>query len=170
LRPGGRLDRSFGRRRIDMGGRDFGRGIAIGPGGRIVVAGTAMLGSGRSVGFALRLRAGGSLDPTWSGDGRKRLPADAFKVGFFDVVLERDGDVTAAGRIGSDAVIAAFQPDGDSVLWRTIDYQTGRDRANAIARGRHGKLLVVGRIDAAISTGGSIEFQPRMGVTRLLAA
>src|SRR5207249_7898066 len=70
----GTLDSSFegdGRvvTSIGSGTTDVARGVAIAPGGRIVVAGDT-LGGGQHKAFAVRYNADGSLDTSLDGDGR----------------------------------------------------------------------------------------------------
>ena len=81
--------------------------VVIQPDGKIVVAGTS---AGR---FAVaRLHAGGTLDLTFSGDGKVRtdlLGADDFGN---DVVLQPDGKIVVGGRSGGDVAIVRYLSDG----------------------------------------------------------
>lgn len=117
-------DTSFsgdGLRTIDFPGGpdDRASAVLVQANGRIVLAGES--GIGGSSDFALlRLRANGTTDPSFSGDGFRSL--DFRGLGgddeIFDLVQQPDGKIVAVGQAynagGSDSgfAIARFRPDG----------------------------------------------------------
>jgi uncharacterized delta-60 repeat protein len=116
--PNGSLDPSFsgdGRQRTNFGGDDGARGVALQANGKIVVVGRSS--SGADVDFALaRYNPNGSLDASFSGDGRQKTnfsgPAWAN-----DVVLPGDGKIIAAGvyysgNCGGEFALARYNPNG----------------------------------------------------------
>ena len=92
----GALDTSFsgdGKQTTEFGGDDAAGGVALQAGGKIVVAGAGGLNSD----FALaRYDANGSLDPSFSGDGRQvtNFGGDDRALG---MALQGDGKIVAAG-------------------------------------------------------------------------
>jgi uncharacterized delta-60 repeat protein len=163
--PGGQLDNSFsgdGRKRIDFaGGDDNGAAIVIQPNGKIVVAGAAYEGASRALEFAfVRLNPNGSLDQTFSGDGRKTFGFGNGAANDFAnaVAIDRNGRIVAAGysdqaTTGSDFAIArllsngmldhSFSGDGR----RTARFPNGNgvDIAGGVAIEGSGKIVVAGR-------------------------
>ena len=114
----GQLDGRFatgGKVRTDVGGIDWAAGVAIAPGGDVVVAG----GSGSDAAVA-RYDAAGRLDPTFGGGGTVVTDlggddaADA-------LVVQRDGKVVVAGHRGPDLALARYSLDG------RLDRSFGRD-------------------------------------------
>lgn len=114
----GHLDGRFaagGKVRTDVGGTDWAAGVAIAPGGDVVVAG----GSGSDAAVA-RYDAAGRLDPTFGAGGTVVTDlggddaADA-------LVVQRDGKVVVAGHRGPDLALARYSLDG------RLDRSFGRD-------------------------------------------
>jgi uncharacterized delta-60 repeat protein len=114
----GHLDGRFavgGKVRTDVGGTDWAAGVAIAPGGDVVVAG----GSGSDAAVA-RYDAAGRLDPTFGAGGTVVTDlggddaADA-------LVVQRDGKVVVAGHRGLDLALARYSLDG------RLDRSFGRD-------------------------------------------
>jgi uncharacterized delta-60 repeat protein len=115
FRAGGRLDRTFsgdGVRSIDFGsGEQAFDGVAILADGRIVAGG--YLGPHEGGGTAVprmisgRLMRDGTLDDTWSDDGKAtaRFPGGAYA---FDLALQADGRVVLAGGTGPGFALARF--------------------------------------------------------------
>jgi uncharacterized delta-60 repeat protein len=112
-RPDGRLDPAFsgdGRLRMRFGNYSQATGLTIQPNGRILV----LVGSTQGLVLA-RLRSGGALDPSFSGDGLLTDLPDGF--GFGAMALDGDGRIVlAGGRSGpgftAEAAVARFQPNG----------------------------------------------------------
>jgi uncharacterized delta-60 repeat protein len=116
LRPNGSLDPTFshdGKRTIDFGGLDGASGVALQRDGKIVVVGQTSTGEGD---FALaRLRPNGSLDPTFSGDGKKTTDFGGDpEIGgdhADDVAIQRDGKIVVVGS-GRGFAVARYKPNG----------------------------------------------------------
>ncbi len=110
--PGGSLDTSFsgdGRQTTDFlfGAGDSATDMAIHADGRIVAVGLA---SGGATGqdFALaRYNTNGSLDPSFSGDGRKRTSFGAFDIAN-GVALQGDGRIVAVGDGNGEFALARY--------------------------------------------------------------
>ena len=104
-RSNGSLDPTFsgdGRRTTDFGGFvDVANGVAIQDDGKIVLAGE----DGSSFGFGLaRYRPNGSLDPSFSGDGKKTTTFASSEAAVANgVALQRDGKIVAAGWASSNS-------------------------------------------------------------------
>jgi uncharacterized delta-60 repeat protein len=117
--PGGTLDLTFsgdGRQAINFTpGRDACHDALIQPDGKIVAGGYAQ---GQNYRTALvRLNPDGSLDATFSGDG-KLVRNFTRRTDYFDgVALQADGKIVAVGianynRRGSRLLVTRFNPDG----------------------------------------------------------
>ncbi len=146
----GSLDTSFdgdGRLTTDFGGFDRANDVVLQADGRIVAAGT---GAER---FALaRYNTGGSLDPTFDGDGKVTILFTGHNIeSAAAVALEADGTIAAAGRafvnFESKFALARFRPDGS--LARGGRALTGfgelsNDGAEAVAIQADGKTVAAG--------------------------
>ena len=160
-RPNGSLDPGFG-----TGGTvltSFGRrfqsadAVAIGPGGKIVVAGSTSNGN-TSRSALVRYLRNGRLDPSFGGDGRVTTDVSRSAEQLTDVVVEPDGHIVAAGWAEVSLVPAfdavSYTSDGhldttfsDKGIAR-LNLSTGPDRASALAVQRDGKLVLVGSASA----------------------
>jgi uncharacterized delta-60 repeat protein len=123
LNPDGTLDRSFhsnGRARIDFGAPELATSVAIDSLGRIVVGGVTVWGV--RDGFALaRLLPNGSLDPSFSGDGRQITPfgprTGPSSVNLASIAIDEHNRVVAAGDAYSGTgtqvlAVARYRTDG----------------------------------------------------------
>jgi len=119
----GSIDASFGvggRVRTDFGHADFdqARSAVLQPDGKIVVAGTESFNNTLSQFFALaRYNANGSLDTTFSGDGRQFIDFGSFDQTAYKVLLQPDGKIVTAGypnteSSDSDFLVGRSNPDG----------------------------------------------------------
>ena len=159
LRTNGALDTTFGsggKRRIDFGGdNESAHGAALQqPDGKIVLAG----GSDLRVAVA-RLSPNGSLDTTFSGDGKKvfswgaisratavlALPSGKILLAGFSG--PEGGNIQVARLNANGALDATFGTGGKA----PVDFG-GDDFGLAMARQANGRILVVGRS----STGGAV--------------
>ena len=159
----GDLDTGFagdGRQTTDfVGSADGGRAVVIQPDGKAVVVGHASVESGNEDFAIARYRTDGTLDTSFSGDGRVttdfggRDEANA-------VVLQADGKIVVAGSTdsggsGSDGsgrnfALARLNPNGtldptfafDGKV--TTDFNGRFDRANAVALQADGKIVAAG--------------------------
>jgi uncharacterized delta-60 repeat protein len=121
--PDGSLDPSFdgdGKVATDFAGsEDWAWGLDITPDGKIVVAGYQLNRAASSAAIEVaRYNADGSLDSTFSGDG-KVLDDSAVTSGAYDVVVEPDGGMVVAGsvngdssRVGGDLALVRYSSDG----------------------------------------------------------
>jgi uncharacterized delta-60 repeat protein len=150
--PNGSLDSGFsgdGRRRTDFGqGKDFAKGVAIQTDGKIVVVGGSAGGD-----FALaRYNPNGSLDSSFSGDGRRTTDFGGFH---FDranaVAIQANGKIVAVGEDGDgEFALARYDPDGSldpsfSGDGKQTTAITGfTDEANAVVLQADGKIVAVG--------------------------
>ncbi len=153
--PNGSLDKSFsgdGRRTITFSpGIDLGLGVAV-HGGRIVVVGTS---GGATDDFAIaRLHADGSLDHTFSGDGKRVAAFGTAADQAYDVAIQGNGRILVAGAssqnvTGLDFAIARFKADGsldptfagDGKRLTSFD---GGDVARGLALQQNGRIVVAG--------------------------
>ena len=107
----GTLDASFGG--VGIVTTDFGtpsdsaRSIAIQADGRIVVAG----GAGTSVAIA-RYNTDGTLDPTFSGDGRLTMSLGGSGVASALAIQAGDGKIVVVGTVSGNFAVARFNPNG----------------------------------------------------------
>jgi uncharacterized delta-60 repeat protein len=166
--PSGRLDRSFsgdGKLTTRFGARcrfSEARAVAIQRNGRIVTAGQA--GCGRAarlrVTFALaRYTRAGRLDRSFAGDGRLTTDFTSLFDSAFDVVIQPDRKLVAAGTAGTDSdgaqfALARYTPagrldpsfggDGKVTNLFTGEQDCTPAEAYALARQRDGKLVAAG--------------------------
>ncbi len=102
----GTLDPSFsvdGWQTTDFGDRDYGHSMALGADGRIVVAGES------AVDFALaRYNPDGTLDSSFSGDGKATTDVGGLDRAF-DVALQPDGKIVAAGTHNGTFALARYE-------------------------------------------------------------
>ena len=188
--PNGSLDSTFsGNGRVTTNftpGKDVAFGVAIQADGRIVAAGEAG-GLGRMFALA-RYNANGTLDTTFSGDGKVLTNFTKGLDGAAGVVIQSNGKIVAAGTAYADCgcnkfALARYDTNG------TLDATFGGDgkvttffgfgaHANGVALQPNGRLVVVGwaselawfalaryRADGTLDTtfGGDGRVKTRMG-------
>jgi len=152
----GSLDGSFGnggRQTTDFaGGDDAGRAMAVQADGRIVVAGSS------DPGFALaRYDADGSLDGSFSGDGRQTTAIGGWgRAGGRALALQADGRIVVAGHsyqggaTGEDFALARYNADGslDGSFsgdgTQTTDFAGGNEYGNGVVVQAGGRIVVAG--------------------------
>jgi uncharacterized delta-60 repeat protein len=154
--PNGSLDGSFsgdGKQNTDFGGSDSSdgaNGVAIQANGKIVVVGAAAGNLQDSGHFALaRYKSNGSLDPSFSGDGRKTTDFGGGDVKAYGVAIQANGKIVAVGAGGGDFALArynlhglldtSFSGDGR----QTTDFG-GDDGARGVAIQGNGRIVAVG--------------------------
>jgi len=156
LRSNGLLDTTFGsrgKRKIDFGGEEEQAfGAALQPDGKIVVVGDSHV---QQVAVT-RLNANGSLDTTFSGDGKQRFSWGAVSRATAVIVLSsgklllggfsgpEGGNIQAARLNPNGALDTAFGTAGIA----TVDLG-GTEFGNAMARQANGRILIAGRSDVA---------------------
>jgi uncharacterized delta-60 repeat protein len=160
--PNGSLDTSFsgdGKQLTDFGGLDAANAVAL-QGGKIVLAGSGSLGGTGGDDFALaRYKPNGSLDATFSGDGKQTTDfgsADAANA----VALQADGKIVAAGRGAGegDFALARYRANGsldttfsaDGQQTTNFGFPTQIGGASGVALQGDGKIVAVG-----VGTGAS---------------
>ena len=154
--PDGSLDRTFssdGRQRTDFGtGQNSANGVAIQADGKIVVVGTAVFGD-----FAIaRYNANGSLDTSFSGDGKQTTSVGLGNAGASAMALRPDGKIVAVGEayVGPNVgfALARYNPNGSLDTGfsgdgkQTTSFGGGDEEAHAVALQADGKIVTVGRV------------------------
>jgi uncharacterized delta-60 repeat protein len=117
--PGGAIDMSFsgnGMQSTDFGGNDFANGMTIGPDGKIVVVGHVDSDWSQVTGDlgVARYNPNGSLDRTFSGDGKQTTDFGGVDGGNA-VAVQGNGKIVAAGFAGPTGfnfALARYTPTG----------------------------------------------------------
>jgi len=144
----GSRDTSFGttgRITTDFGGTASGYSVTLQADGKIVVAGSS------NGDFALaRYNSDGSLDPTFSGDGKLTTDFGSDDCGL-EMVLQSDGKIVVTGFSGNDIAVARYNTDGsldtsfsDDGKQTTDVGSSSGDEATALALQPDGKIVVAG--------------------------
>jgi len=157
--PNGTLDLSFGGDgRVTTnfsGGVDNALGLALQADGKIVAVGAAV-GLGGRMALA-RYNTNGSLDSTFSGDGKiltNLTPGDDFALA---VALQADGKIVVAGGtegLGGRVALVRYDADGsiDSTFSRdgkvATNFTSRFDYATSIELQGDGKIVVAGTADS----------------------
>jgi len=154
LNPDGSLDETFG-----QGGRvttpvgsisAAAMAMALQPDGRIVLAGTAFIGSNFHI-AAARYHVDGSLDTDFAG-GVVSVPLGQTSGGQA-VAIQQDGAIVIAGTTSDsqfDFAVVRLNPDGsldsrfDADGKVVIDFGGGHDAANAVAIRADGRIVIAG--------------------------
>ncbi len=155
--PDGSLDPSFsgdGKQTTEFGGSDLAMGVAIQGNGRIVVVGRGGTTNLGATDFAIaRYNANGSLDNTFSGDGKQTTDFGGAEERATGVALQADGKIVAVGQGASGgnygfalarynangSLDPSFSGDGK----QTTDF-AGFDSANGVAVRADGKIVAGG--------------------------
>jgi uncharacterized delta-60 repeat protein len=155
--PDGSLDTTFGndgRVITDFGSSaDFARSVVIQSDGRILVAGQTYR-SGYAFALA-RYESDGSLDGSFSTNGRVITRFASGGAMGYDVALQADGAIVVAGRLNvgpnvDDFALARYHPDGrlDGGFGEgglvTTDFASRSDYASAVALQADGKIVAAG--------------------------
>ena len=148
---GGRLDPNFdGDGKVKTafaGGTALAYGVALAPGGEIVVAGDVDFDR-----FALvRYTGDGSLDPAFSGNGKVSTDFTSGLDSAHDVAVQADGKIVAAGDADFQSIaLARYGVDGllDSAFGAggkvTSDVVAGSESARGVALEPGGAIVVAG--------------------------
>ena len=162
----GRLDATFsgdGLASTAVGSADDqARSIAIQADGKYVVAGWADMGNGNQDFAVLRFNPNGSLDSTFSADG-KQTTAFMGSDQASGVALQADGKIVVVGTsnyatTNSDFALARYNADGSldttfGVAGKVSTSIGAQDEASAVAIQADGKILVVGSSDLELHSG-----------------
>jgi uncharacterized delta-60 repeat protein len=153
----GTLDTTFsadGKETTDFGGDDVCYSVAVQSNGKIVLAGIKWMSSGNRFALA-RYNTNGSLDTTFSGDGKVLTnPTPEDNDWIYGLAIQSDGKLVVTGSTGDigsrDFILARYNSNGslDNTFsdngWLTTDFG-GDDPAWDIAIQTDGRLVVVGR-------------------------
>jgi uncharacterized delta-60 repeat protein len=155
--PNGTLDTSFsgdGKQTTDFGGAEGAGRVAIQANGKIVAVG----GGGPGQDFALaRYNPNGSLDTSFSGDGKQLTDFGSDGDSAGAVALQGDGRIVAVGRSGGDNgdfALARYNPNGtlDTSFSgdgkQTTDFVGDNDAANGVVLQTNGKMVAAGTCGA----------------------
>src|SRR5262245_2595166 len=131
-------------------GRDWIESIALQPDGKIVAAGKVY--GATAAGAVARYNADGSLDASFNAGGA--LPGTVTAPGeLYDVALQADGKILAAGTLNWDCPLRRYAADGSPDATFGVNGQVttgfkkgGDDRIGAIAIQPDGKVVAVGLI------------------------
>ena len=158
----GSLDNSFdgdGKVNTDIGSgsTDYIWALAVQSDGKIVAAGYSATGGDDDFALA-RYNADGSLDDSFDGDGKVTTPIGAGRDRAFDVALQSDGKIVAAGQSrnasgNDDFALARYNADGslDTTTFSndgkvTTDLASNNHEIiNAVALQPDGKIVAAGR-------------------------
>jgi uncharacterized delta-60 repeat protein len=157
----GTLDTTFsadGKVTTEFGGEDYGLGVVVQSNGKIVVAGRNWISSDDSRLALVRYNTNGSLDTTFSGDGKVLTnPTPGVPDSMRGLAIQTDGKIVVVGEKGNDGsrdfILARYNSNGslDNTFsgngWLTTDFG-GDDYASDIAIQANGRLVVAGRTNA----------------------
>jgi uncharacterized delta-60 repeat protein len=160
----GTLDTSFsgdGTEVTDFGKADSASRVVLQQDGKIVVAGSSVDPSGNGADdFALaRYNADGTLDASFSDDGKQVTDFGGSDKGAHGLALQPDGKIVAVGRTsGDDFAIARYAVDGSlDTTFAGDGKQTtdlaGWDAASAVAIQDDRKIVVAGTTNAGAFVG-----------------
>jgi uncharacterized delta-60 repeat protein len=117
LKPDGSYDEDFangeGLAAVSFGSSDMdtANAVALQASGKIVVAGSTTTGASKRLAVA-RLQPGGSLDTTFSGDGKQTLSGATSAA--WGIALAPDGRIVMSGDRGDGALVVRLQGDGQA--------------------------------------------------------
>ena len=155
--PDGSLDTNFsgdGKRTTAIGSFSDAFGVALQGDGKIVAVGTTNIHGSHTTSFAVaRYRLNGSLDPSFSSDGKQTT--ELFFGEFASasgVAIQADGKIVAVGEASDfeTFALARFNPDGslDTSFsgdgLQTTDFGVGVGGATGVALQGDGKIVAVG--------------------------
>jgi uncharacterized delta-60 repeat protein len=135
----GRLDTSFNgsgkvTNRFDPGG-DTAYAVALQGDGRIVAAGSAGVGGGKTDFVLARYYPDGSLDRSWGGPGQVVTAFTSGPDAARGVAIQRDGRIVAAGfatPAAGNEEFALARYEADQVQFSKVSYQVGENAASAL--------------------------------------
>jgi uncharacterized delta-60 repeat protein len=140
-------------------GATFFSSTAVQPDGKLVAAGYAWNGSNYD--FAIvRYNTNGSLDLTFSGDGKQLTDLDALDDKINAIAIQADGKILVAGSAGDNFAICRYNTDGsldpgfDLDGWLITDFGSTESIA-ALSIQADGKILAGGSLVARYNPDGS---------------
>jgi uncharacterized delta-60 repeat protein len=151
--PTGALDTSFnntGKATALVGtDNDGAYGVALLPGGKVVVVGFSIVGSDQQCGI-ICWNSDGSLDTSFNGNGKLRLPFGTGSAYGKAVIAESDGRIILLTGTSNELTLARLNPDGtlDTTFHGdgriSIGFGSGGVSPGGIALQSDGKLVVSG--------------------------
>jgi uncharacterized delta-60 repeat protein len=154
----GTLDGSFsgdGKLTTAIGSsHDYARSIAIQADGKIVVAGSSIIGANHDFSLA-RYNANGSLDLSFDGDGKVTTNIGTSNDAAYSIAIQSDGKIVVAGyaniSFNNDFALARYNADGslditfdgDGIVTTAI-IGSSNDGVRSIAIQSDGKIVVAG--------------------------
>ena len=157
---GGEREPMFGTRRFEAD-QDSAADVAVQADGKIIVAGGAAARLSGRLGFALaRFNADGSLDRSFSGNG-KLLTYFGSYASASGVAVQPDGRIVAVGSSlpfagDQDFALARYKPNGSLDAREVTDFG-GDDSASAVALQGDGRIVVAGSRGG--TGGGGVTFR-----------
>jgi len=150
FKSNGALDKTFsgnGKLTTNFGAEDYGWGAALQSDGKLVVAGTRWVSDSNSKIALARYNPNGSLDTTFSGNG-KRVTSFGWS-GAFDLLVDSNGKIVIAGWAGKNFGVVRYNHNGglDTTFSGDgkMDVDFGKTEvARAIALDVNGKYVVGG--------------------------
>jgi len=138
------------------GGDDFGYDVAVQADGKIVMAGYSQSAAGGDDFALVRYLADGSLDTSFSGDGKVTTNFHAFSDDYgYSVAIQTDGKFVVAGAtnsgLGNDFGVVRYNTFGmldtsfSSDGKQTVDFGGTDDLAYGVSVQADGKILVAGQ-------------------------
>ena len=130
---------------------DYGYSVTVQADGKILVAGLSF--NGGNWDFALvRYNSDGTLDTSFSGDGKLTTAIGAFEDYGYSVTVQADGKILVAGQSSFDIAVARYNSDGtldtsfsgDGKLTTAIAPGIGDDAGRSVTVQADGKILVAG--------------------------
>ncbi len=168
----GDLDSTFsgdGRATVNFGGNDtifYAADVATTPDGGSVMAGTTRADFGQPFGIAVaKLRSDGTLDPSFSGDGKVIIPRGISSYAYA-VAVQPDGKIIVSGthdeqggseffdivRINADGTL---DPSFGGGGFRSISFNTPLEEAYDVTVAPDGKILAAGYAGTFIPPNGN---------------
>jgi uncharacterized delta-60 repeat protein len=175
LNANGSLDTHFGSRGIDvvdLGPYSYALGVALAPGGKIVIAGSQSPGLQATNALVARLTSSGRLDPSFDGTGyyaHQYAPGGAFSA-FNGLAVLGNGQIVAAGAATGSAETAdafavrftasghpnrSFGSDGAAYAKSATSYLSGTAAvpgATAVTITRGGGVLLAGQARTGVES------------------
>jgi uncharacterized delta-60 repeat protein len=151
---------NFGKVTTNTGGEDVANAVAFQSDGKITVAGRQANGSNTTDFSLARYNANGTLDTTFSGDGKVATAFSAYYDAAFGIGLQADGKIIAAGYGADNSILntsynfaltrynsngaldATFSGDGKQMT----DFNINTDKGQAVAIQPDGRILVAGQV------------------------
>lgn len=153
LKANGSLDTTFsgdGRQTINFGSNDGAHGIIVQPNGKIVLFGEKISSTGSACALA-RINSNGSLDKTFSGDGKVVMSfGSGIDTKCRDARVQTNGKIVVVGDAGGDFALARFNANGtlDTTFSTdgkmTIDFGGDDDYGQNLVLQSNGRYVLAG--------------------------